>query len=69
VDGYGLAALIRERLGDASPTFAALTGYGQHEDRVRSAAAGFQHHFVKPVELADLVAFLEAARQPRRGAA
>ncbi|QSQ20051.1 response regulator [Pyxidicoccus parkwayensis] len=69
VDGYGLAMLIRERLGDASPTFAALTGYGQHEDRARSAAAGFHRHFVKPVELADLVVFLEEARQPRRGAA
>jgi signal transduction histidine kinase/ActR/RegA family two-component response regulator len=69
VDGHGLAALIRERLGDASPTFAALTGYGQHEDRARSEAAGFQRHFVKPVELAELVTFLEDARQPRRGAA
>ncbi|MCY1016666.1 ATP-binding protein [Pyxidicoccus sp. MSG2] len=69
VDGHGLAALIRERLGDASPTFAALTGYGQHEDRARSEAAGFQRHFVKPVELAELVAFLEEARRPRRGAA
>ncbi|MFP2910761.1 response regulator [Pyxidicoccus sp. 3LFB2] len=69
VDGYGLAALIRERLGARSPSFAALTGYGQQEDRRRSEAAGFQHHFVKPVQLADLVAFLESRRRPHLGAA
>lgn len=69
VDGYGLAALIRERLGDASPTFAALTGYGQHEDRARSEASGFRRHFVKPVELGELVAFLEEARPSRHGVA
>jgi CheY-like chemotaxis protein len=27
----------------------ALTGYGQQEDRRRSAEAGFDHHLVKPV--------------------
>lgn len=69
VDGYGLAALLRERLGDASPVFAALTGYGQHEDRARSEAAGFHRHFVKPVALTELVAFLEGGHPSRRGAA
>ena len=28
----------------------ALTGYGQGEDRQRTRAAGFDHHFTKPVE-------------------
>jgi two-component system CheB/CheR fusion protein len=39
----------------------ALTGYGCDEDRRESAAAGFDHHLVKPVEpraLEDLVARL-----------
>jgi CheY-like chemotaxis protein len=31
-----------------------LTGYGQPEDRKRSADAGFERHFVKPVPLMDL---------------
>ncbi|NPC85358.1 response regulator, partial [Pyxidicoccus fallax] len=69
VDGYGLAALIRERLGPASPAFAALTGYGQQEDRGRSEAAGFQRHFVKPVQLEALVAFLESQPKRRRDVA
>lgn len=30
---------------------AALTGRGQQEDRRRTAAAGFNHHLVKPPEL------------------
>jgi CheY-like chemotaxis protein len=29
----------------------AVTGYGQETDRVRSQAAGFVAHFVKPVDL------------------
>ncbi|MFP2932162.1 ATP-binding protein [Pyxidicoccus sp. 3LG] len=69
VDGYGVAASLREHLGEASPTFAALTGYGQQEDRSRSEAAGFQRHFVKPVQLEELVTFLEAQRRKRLGAA
>ena len=28
----------------------ALTGWGQPEDRRRTAEAGFDHHLVKPVE-------------------
>jgi hypothetical protein len=29
---------------------AALTGWGQQEDRRRTAEAGFNHHLVKPPE-------------------
>jgi two-component system CheB/CheR fusion protein len=30
-------------------TIVAVTGYGQQEDRRRTQEAGFDHHFVKPV--------------------
>ena len=33
----------------------AMTGWGQPLDRERSAAAGFSHHLVKPVEIAELI--------------
>jgi CheY-like chemotaxis protein len=46
VDGYGVAERLRERLGEESPVFAALTGYSQDRDRTRSQAVGFRHHFV-----------------------
>ena len=28
----------------------AMTGYGQEEDRRRSAQSGFAHHLVKPID-------------------
>jgi hypothetical protein len=44
----------------------ALTGWGQDEDRRRSAAAGFDHHMVKPVEV-DAPAKLLATPDVRPG--
>ncbi|MET0790021.1 MAG: ATP-binding protein [Polyangiaceae bacterium] len=54
MDGYELGARLRAR----SPgcRLIALTGYGQGEDRERSAAAGFDVHLVKPVEMETLLA-------------
>lgn len=49
MDGYDLAERLK-RL-DANLHLIAVTGYGQPEDRRRTAAAGFEHHFVKPVGL------------------
>ncbi|QRK13792.1 response regulator [Archangium violaceum] len=69
VDGYGVAERIRERLGAASPVFAALTGFGQAADRERSHAAGFRQHFVKPIDVDALSAFIESLRPARSGAA
>lgn len=36
----------------------AITGWGQLKDKEQTAAAGFDMHFVKPVDLAELVASL-----------
>lgn len=49
LDGYEVA----RRLKAAAPAMRviALSGYGQVEDRQRSAAAGFDAHLVKPVDL------------------
>ncbi|WP_375765886.1 ATP-binding protein [Archangium gephyra] len=69
VDGYGVAERIRERLGESSPVFAALTGFSQDGDRSRSQAAGFRHHFVKPIDIDELLAFVESLRPARSGAA
>jgi PAS domain S-box-containing protein len=52
MDGYQLAAALREQLGDVR--LIAATGYGQDADRRRSRQAGFQHHLVKPIDLAQL---------------
>jgi CheY-like chemotaxis protein len=37
-----------------------VTGYGLAEDRARTKAAGFEAHFVKPVDLERLVDALHA---------
>jgi signal transduction histidine kinase/ActR/RegA family two-component response regulator len=50
MDGYALGRELRARLGDAPPLLIALTGYGQEQDRRRSAEAGFSLHLVKPVD-------------------
>jgi len=51
MDGYELAAALREKFGAAAPRIFALTGYGQQSDLARSRAAGFAGHFVKPVDV------------------
>jgi len=50
----------------------ALTGYGRQEDREKSQAAGFQHHLVKPVDMAAIDAAISAnatVRSPEPSAA
>jgi DNA-binding response OmpR family regulator len=53
---------VARRLRDISHpdrvTLVALTGWGQDEDRRRVREAGFDHHLVKPVDLASLQALL-----------
>ena len=59
MDGYELARRLRQhpRLRDVQ--IVAVTGYGQASDRERTTAAGFDHHFVKPVALDELLRAIE----------
>lgn len=59
MDGYEVAAKIRERPEHQATKLVALTGYGQASDRVRSQEAGFALHLVKPVDLAQLLIALD----------
>jgi signal transduction histidine kinase/ActR/RegA family two-component response regulator len=58
MDGYELAAELRQVPGFASTHLVAMTGYGQAADRTRSQAAGFAAHLVKPVSASQLYALL-----------
>ena len=49
MDGYEVARQLA-RCSGALPLLIALTGYGQSEDVLRSQAAGFLHHFIKPAD-------------------
>jgi signal transduction histidine kinase len=58
MDGYELARRMREAQG-VSLRLIAVTGYGQESDLRRSRAAGFEHHFVKPVHVEELLSAIE----------
>ncbi len=64
MDGYQLARLLRMLPGLDKVRLAALTGWGQLEDRRRSKEAGFEHHLVKPLEPAALDEILVALKPP-----
>lgn len=62
LDGYEVARRIRSNRENAGTLLVALTGYGQAEDRKRAAAAGFDAHLVKPVDLKKLYSILATQR-------
>lgn len=59
MDGYEVARRMRQQSGAEPIVLAALTGWGQEEDRRRTLAAGFDHHLVKPPELHVIESLLE----------
>ena len=63
MDGFEVARRLREGDRNRHLLLVAVTGYGQDDDRHRSAAAGFDHHLVKPVDLAELEKILGPGRQ------
>lgn len=50
MSGYEVAIRIRESAELRGVTLAALTGWGQEEDRRRTRKAGFDFHLVKPAD-------------------
>jgi PAS domain S-box-containing protein len=60
MDGYEVAREMRRMPGLEKTVLAALTGWGQEEDRRRAAEAGFHHHLVKPPESQDIQKLLAA---------
>jgi DNA-binding response OmpR family regulator len=55
MDGYELAIRMRAELPGAVPRLFALTGHSQQRDCARVLEAGFDVHFVKPVEMQRLL--------------
>jgi signal transduction histidine kinase/ActR/RegA family two-component response regulator len=66
LNGYDLARHLREDEATSAMTLVAITGWGQHKDRARAFASGFDQHLVKPVETHRVLAILGAAT-PARG--
>jgi signal transduction histidine kinase/CheY-like chemotaxis protein len=67
--GYELARRLRRQPAYANAVFVALTGYGQERDRELSRQAGFDHHLVKPVDIAKLAQILGRAAEGKTAAA
>jgi PAS domain S-box-containing protein len=54
MNGYEVARQLRASPGLEDVMLVAVTGYGQDEDRQKSAAAGFDRHLLKPIDFAEL---------------
>jgi CheY-like chemotaxis protein len=61
LSGFDLARELRRRFPDRALYLAAVTGWGQPEDRIRALAAGFNHHILKPADREKLMAIMEGA--------
>ena len=62
MDGYQVAAHIREEEATKGVVMIAITGYGQDEDRRRAKEAGFDHHLVKPIASQVLIEIIQGSR-------
>ena len=60
LNGYEAARRMRQQSWGQGMVLVALTGWGQEDDRKKSAAAGFDHHLVKPVQMDDLTRLMSA---------
>jgi len=58
MDGFAVAQALRSDARLQGAHLIALSGYGQEQDVERCRAAGFDHHFIKPVDVARLLAYL-----------
>ena len=65
MDGYQVAAKLRDEDFGKGAVIIAVSGYGQEEDRRRSQAAGFDHHLVKPVDFDSLVSLIGLSASPQ----
>ncbi len=64
LSGYEVARRL-SATAERRPILVAVTGWGQKADKARAEAAGFEFHFVKPVDPRELENLLEKAA-PRR---
>ncbi len=62
MNGFDVCRRIRTKAWSKDTLIIAVTGWGQEEDRLRSEAAGFDHHMVKPVDVAEIRRLLTTRR-------
>jgi PAS domain S-box-containing protein len=67
VDGYELAQRVRAMPWGRSVVLIAVTGWGQPEDRLRAARAGFDQHLVKPIAPETVESLLQSLSRTHQG--
>lgn len=55
MDGYELARRLRNRAGHRPPILATVTGFNDFDHLDRAVQAGFDLHFSKPVDPAEMI--------------
>ncbi|MBA4020419.1 MAG: hypothetical protein C0483_24930 [Pirellula sp.] len=65
LNGYEAAEQIRKAPWGENIVLAALTGWGQEEDRRRTTSAGFDFHLTKPAEPSAVLRILQGVRDRR----
>ena len=65
MDGNALARRLHAQPETAGAVLIAVTGYGQEHDREATRVAGFDHHLVKPLDTAYLLALLAGVAQAK----
>ncbi|MDR5777251.1 MULTISPECIES: ATP-binding protein [unclassified Caballeronia] len=66
MDGYQLASLLKKRQSTSGAVLVAVTGYGLQQDKENALAAGFDYHFVKPLDVGRLFSLLGDLASHRR---
>jgi len=64
LNGHDAARRIREQEWGRGMVLAALTGWGDEDDKRRATEAGFNRHFTKPVNHDDIERFVLEFRPP-----
>jgi signal transduction histidine kinase/ActR/RegA family two-component response regulator len=65
LNGYEVARRLRARRETEAVPLVAVTGWGQEADRQRVREAGYDHHWVKPVDVQRVLGLLETLRLGR----
>lgn len=68
LNGHEMARRLRAEAWGKQMMLIAVTGWGQAQDRQRTADAGFDHHLIKPVMPEELIELLGTVRPSRAGA-
>jgi CheY-like chemotaxis protein len=62
MNGFEACRKIREQPWSKTIVMVALTGWGQDDDRRKSAEAGFDGHLIKPADFGELTRLIDTLR-------